>query len=119
MSDVQECWSIDNECFNAVCLGELVDSNSDDIVVGTVVYKGDAVSADISSLLSAEDIVEMLSERAYDEYGEAAEDYPDVSKEEMAELDKLLQGWIEKCCKPTFYSVRNVKEYVITEEDLL
>ncbi len=119
MGDVQECWSIDEECFNADSLNELLDNHADEIVVGTVVYKGDAIQPDITKLVSADDIVELLSERAWDEYGEGTEGFPYVTGEEVAVLDRLLQGWIGKYCRnPVIYGVENVKEYVITEEDL-
>ncbi len=60
----------------------------------------------------------MLGERAYDDVGEFAEDWPDVPDEARQELDELLSAWISKHCTATFYRVRNVIEYQITAEEL-
>lgn len=112
-----ECWSRDNEWFGCTSLGELIDEN-DDFEVGQIVFVADAEPADTSGLVDAGDVIEMLGERAYDNYGESAEDWPDVSPEQKKELDDLLQGWIEKNAPARFWSVTNVREYVLTADDL-
>jgi hypothetical protein len=110
-------WSDDNERFNADSLGELIEGN-DSLVVGSMVYFGDAQRVDPTKFISASDIVEMIGERAYDEAGECAEDFPNVSKEAEDELEELLIEWINKHCKATFYTVRNIEKHIITAADL-
>lgn len=69
-------------------------------------------------LIDADDIITILAERAYDNHGEAAEDYPNVDKEAIDELQSLLDTWVEKHCKPNFFVVKDIKEYIITEQDI-
>lgn len=112
-----ECWSRDNEWFGCTSLGELIDEN-DDLEVGQTVFVADSEPADTSSLIDAEDVIEMLRARAYDNYGESAEDWPDVSPEQKKELDDMLKGWIENSAPARFWRVTNAREYVLTAEDL-
>lgn len=117
MTEKKECWSVDEECFNAQSLGDLVDSNYG-LEVGQTVWVGDALHPDAGSYVDAESVIEQMGERASDDCGEAAEDYPDVDKEAMQELDDLLKAWARKHCTPRFWSVHNIREYTITAEDL-
>lgn len=112
----KECWSDDNESFCYESLGELVDNT--ELEVGQIVYKADAIRPDVSFMIDSDDIVTMLNERACDEYGDYAEDFPNVSDDALKELDYFLQHWINRNCDGTFYKVQNVVEYVITSEDL-
>ncbi len=112
-----ECWSIDDENYNAHSLGELLDSH-DYLKVGQDVFVADAIPATPETLVDADDIVEMFAERAYDEYGECAQDWPEVTEEAKVELDALLQAWAEKHCKALFWRVENSRAYTLTADDL-
>jgi hypothetical protein len=112
-----EYWSRDEEHFSYETLGELLDCN-DDLEVGDTVYTGNGITPDPAEWVDADDVIEQLACRAYDESGEFAEDYPEVSEEAKAELDELLAAWARKHCTPTFYLINNVREYEITAEDL-
>lgn len=113
-----ECWSSNGEDFNSDSLEDLLDIN-DHLEVGDTVWKADAVKPDPTSYVSASDVIELISERASDDGGEYAEDFPDVSKEAATELDELLAGWIKKhCAEPRFYLVLNPAEYTLTADDL-
>ncbi|RQT08914.1 hypothetical protein [Burkholderia contaminans] len=116
-ADVRVVWSRNNEDFTYDELDELLDMH-DDIAVGDVVFIGEVTPIQTKHLCDADDVIEMIGERAYDEVGEYADGYPDVMSEARAELDALLAGWIEKHAKPTFYSVVNVRQYVITAADM-
>ena len=111
-----EYWSHDGERFSYDTLGELLDCN--ELQVGDTVYTGDGETPDPAGWVDADDIIEQLACRAYDDCGEVAEDYPEVSKEAKAELESLLEAWVRKHCTPTFYMIKDVQEYVITAEDL-
>ena len=111
-----ETWSADEELFNCDSLGELLDEN-DDLEVGASVWKGEKFPINTAGYVDADDVIEMLGERAYDDVGEFAEDWPDVPDEARQELDLLLSEWISKHCIATFYRVRNVVEYKLTAED--
>ena len=112
-----ECWSRDEEHFSYETLGELLDCN-DDLQVGDTVYTGNGVTPDPAEWVDADDVIEQLACRAYDECGEFAETYPEVSKEATAELQTLLETWARKYCTPTWYMVKNVREHEITFEDI-
>jgi hypothetical protein len=116
MNTKQECWSANQEDFIYETLGDLLDAN-DELEAGSTVYVGEAESPSYKQLCSADDVIEMMGERAYDVGGEWAEDFPDVTKEAVQELDALLLAWMQKHCHINFWTVNNVKPYVLTEED--
>lgn len=112
-----ECWSADEELFNADSFGELLDMN-DHLEVGNIVWCGTKVRPGTKELCDADDIIDMIGNRASDIGGEWADDYPDVSKEASSELDEFLAAWITKHCPPAFWTVKNVTQRIITAEDL-
>ena len=115
----EEAWSRDNEEFRYDSLGDLLDNFGDELSVGDVVYVGDAHRPEADDLISADDVIETISTRGYDFGGEHADGFPEVDKDAEAELDALLHAWVEKHCLPAnFYQVTNVREYVLTAEDL-
>ncbi len=112
----EECWSVDEENFKARTLCELIDNH--DLAAGTVVFRAEALHPAAKELIDVEDIVETMSDRAYNIAGEYAEGYPDISKDAAQELTDFLAGWIAKHAAPTFYTVKNVQHYTITEADV-
>ncbi|MYM81138.1 hypothetical protein GTP44_04085 [Duganella sp. FT50W] len=112
----EECWSVDEENFNARSLGDLIDSH--ELEVGAVVFRAEAIHPEPKELIDAEDIIETMGERAYDIAGEYGEDYPNVSDEALQELSDFLVAWVSKHAAPTFYTVNNVQRYTITVDDL-
>jgi hypothetical protein len=115
---VRECWSYDEADYSYPTLGDLIDSHRDDLKAGSIVFVGEPVHPSPTSFVDADDICEMLADRAYDLCGDHAEDFPDVTSEAKAELDALLNAWCEKHCDVTFYEVANSHPYTITAEDL-
>lgn len=118
-------WSCNGEDFTHDCKEEAIDSSWHWIHgkaihpnVGDKIYFGIVSTPTVNKLVDADDIIEMLGERAYDIGGEYAEDFPDVSAQERDELNTLLQNWIDSYCKPSFYSVLDIQEYIISEEDM-
>lgn len=75
--------------------------------------------------VDAERVLEQLEEDAYDECGEAAENFLDwnyITDDKIADLQENLQreldSWLERYkCTPTFYSIENVEK--IDVEDYL
>jgi len=111
-----ECWSHNEEDFNAQSLGELIDTH--ELQPGATVWVGEAVHPEPSSLFNTDWLIENMGEAAYDIAGEhGGEDYPNVSDEQVAELEALVVGWITKFAPPTFWTVKNVRPYVLTAED--
>lgn len=112
-----DCWSSDGTDFSHRSLAELIESN-DEIEPGRVVHCGHTVMPDPSGWVDADDVCEMLAERAHDNCGsEHTEDFPDVSKEAVAELDAFLSAWITKNCPVTFWGVDGAQQYTVTAED--
>lgn len=112
----EECWSVDEENFNARTLDDLIGNH--DLEVGAVVFRAEAMHPAPKELIDVDDIIETMGERAYDIAGEYGEDYPSVSKEAKQELSDFLAAWIAKHAAPTFYTVKNVQRYTITQADL-
>jgi hypothetical protein len=110
-------WSTDEENFNYESLEEAIN----DLYkpeVGHIVYSGEQKDFTPKLHWSIEHLLEHLGEQGYDEVGEHVGDWPDASKEAVKQLENYLKRWIKRHCPPKFYGVKNVKKYVITEEDL-
>lgn len=116
MTKKTKCWSADGENFSFDSLGDLLESHPD-LIAGSVVHFGEQVEAIPSKFVSASDVIEQIGERAYEFAGEHTEGYPSCTKEHVADLQSLLEGWISKCPKPNFYRVENVQQYTLTDED--
>jgi len=112
----EECWSANNEEFNCSTLGDLMDRH-EELKVGDTVYVGEARHPGASELCDADDILEMMGDRAGDIAGEYADDYPDVTNEAKAELDALLASWIARHASPGFYTVSNARPYILSADD--
>ncbi len=69
-------------------------------------------------LINIRSILDDIQSEADDEGGEFAEGFTDVGKDAVSELEQLLVGWIEKHCTINFYRVVNVREYMLTDEDM-
>jgi hypothetical protein len=118
MGDTQKIvWSRNGEDFNYDSLGDLIDSEGGDIEAGDTVSFGVAVSPS-ANFVSADEVIDMIGDRAYDIAGEHADDFPCVTDEAKSELSSFLTEWQAKHCVPTFWTVRNVKEYKVTAEDI-
>lgn len=68
-------------------------------------------------LIDANDVIEMIGERAWDIAGEWADDFPDVTKEAKGELEQFLHQWVEKHCTPSFYLVEEVEEIEVPPKE--
>lgn len=123
---MKKCYSTNNEDFNYDELDDAVQSALDDpsVNVGDVVtvYEGDAVAWKAGDFTGF--TLDHISNAAYDEGGEYAEDYlSDVSKEQEADLDKRVADVVNQWAddhglQPNFYQVKNVQElrFVMTSE---
>ena len=109
-------YSLDDEFYNYEDEWEVVEAAKDN--EQTIYYQGEVKPVLPKHLIDANDIIEMLAERAYDVAGEIAEDYAtDVSNKAGKELDAFLYKWIEKYAPIYFYQVENVQCIVIEGEE--
>jgi len=119
MKDKDIWWSVDEENYSYSSLEELLNAEWDQLDYlkeGSVVYYGE-IKLPSTSFIDAADIVEMISERAYEEGGEYAEDYPNYSEEDLKELSDFIITWQAKFT-PKFFTIKNSKEYALTKEDI-
>ena len=127
-SKADKCYSFDGETF----MGELHDAVQeaagdmlgDDPITGKVVtiHEGDTVRHNVADWIP--NIVDQLSEHAYDDAGEYAQGWPDCTpdqdKELQAAICKAVDEWLDRHnLRPTFHAVENVREIKvrITSED--
>jgi hypothetical protein len=115
-TEIKKYWSVDAENYEYDSLGDLLNAN--DLTVGDIAYVADAIPVQVSELIDVDDILECLSEHAYEIAGEATEDYPDVSKQAQQQLQDLLEAWVTEHCPPNFYTVARSEQYIITSEDI-
>jgi len=97
---------------------EYASEDDEPLVVGQEIMIGEASDLLLSSLIRAEDIIDTMNERAYYECGEWAEDYPDLSKEEKAELDDLLSSFFKKHAPCNFWTVEKPIKHIMTQTEL-
>ena len=107
-ADEEEFVDYDTALFRATADPEIKPGDTVTLV------EGDEVPADHSQFVNGDRLIEELQERAYDEYGEYAEDYL-VDVGDVAELEALIVGWLNEHAKPpTFYRVDNMREISVT-----
>lgn len=112
-----EGWSDNDEDFRHESIEELLDSN-DQLKPGDCVYVGDTVRPDPATYLDADDVINQVADRGYDDGGEYADGYPDsVSEEAKAQLNRFLSAWLRTHCAPRFYQVKNSRPYTLTAAD--
>lgn len=75
---------------------------------------------DVSTLIpDADEIIERMGERAYDQAREAAEEWPDIGRESAAraELDAFLLDWAKRYAPVNFWIATEHKEKIEPEKD--
>ena len=109
-------YSDNEEYWHGYSLSEVIQNG--DLKAEDTVWTGIAEDFDTTSLIDASDIIDLLSERAYDNLGECAEDFPNVSKEAVKELNDFLKDWISRNDNAPYYHVKNVEEIILTQADI-
>ena len=112
-------WAHNGEDFSHDSLEDAIEAygDTDELVVGRTFYYAEVVERH-TSWVDADDIIELIGERAYDVGGEHADDFPNVPEQAKRDLAEFLEGWQATHCVPNFWSVRNEKEYTLTAADL-
>jgi hypothetical protein len=113
------CYSSDCETYNF--------DNEHDAILDAIKLRGESMLGQVVTISRGEagrskasdyspsNILDYMSDNAYDEIGEWSEDWPKVSKEAVAELDAMVKdvvdSWADKHnCQPTFYKAVNTKD---------
>ena len=114
-------WATDDETYNLDTLDEVIEhllcDNEPNEIVGCAVSYGEVVPFN-TDWIDADFVIDNIAERGYDEGGEFALDFPDVSAEAKEELETFLSNWQAKHCVANFWKIKNTKEYTITQEDV-
>lgn len=113
-----KCYSRNGEEFNHTELSDLLEemAGDGDLNEGAEYWEAEARHMEAADFFDAETVIENAAERAYEEGGDYAEDFGDVSKEAVAELDALLTAWANKHCSVNFYTVHAPKKMAVTAE---
>lgn len=106
------------EMFHCESLAELNSETDDGLKVGDVITRGTQRAPTAFDLIDADNIIDGMTDRAWDFCGEAADLGVNVSDEGKAELQTLLQAWFDKHVTASFYQVTNQEQYTITQEDV-
>lgn len=107
----ETCYSTNGEDFNYTELGDALDS----LEPGDTLWIGEAVRKPASAYFDVDTMLEQMSEVAYDDAGEHCDDFPDVTKDERAELEKLIGDWLDAKVPVNFWSVEKVRKVVVTQ----
>lgn len=97
-------------------LQEIADEYEEGLQVGQVIYYGERVQPS-SVFIDASDVIEKIEDQMWDQGGEWFDGALDASEEQVKELNDFLIKWQQQFTPPWF-SVENVKQYVVTEEDV-
>lgn len=111
-------YSLDEENYCYDDLAEALCRLDDDgnLVEGAVVYEGDALSPTASYFFSMDRLTEDLGERAYDECGEWAEDFPDTKTVKWNELEAIIKAWLDANVAVHFWTVTASRKIEVTAE---
>jgi hypothetical protein len=95
-----------------------------ELTMGTVIRRGVISRRSASSFLpDASDVIQHMANAAHDDNSEFADNFPDTTKKQEAELERLLkplQAWADRTCDVNFYNVAgdSIESYVVTAEDV-
>lgn len=78
---------------------------------GPTVFVGELTPVKTSEFVDAKQIIEEVSLKAGEQCGESVDFWPDLSEEEISQLEKLICDFIDSCDEPEFMKVINVEEF--------
>ncbi|SHK52651.1 hypothetical protein [Halomonas caseinilytica] len=113
---LEEAWSRDGVMYSHDSFQELIECHA--VEPGSTVYTGTKTRFAPSHFADADSVIEEMGERACDEGGEFAEDFPDPTPEAREQLQILMNAWADLHTTIDFFIVEDAREYVITERDL-
>jgi len=119
MSELGYCYSENDEDYRDDGLETLFEQMIDKgtFRVGAEYWRGEVRRREASEFFSADRVIEEANERAYDDGGDYAEDFADVSEEAKAELEVMLAAWANKHCPVNFFTVHAATKMQVTEAE--
>lgn len=83
---------------------------------GSTYYTGTAQTPLASSFLNLDVLLEYMGDAAYNDYGDAAEGFTDLSVNQYNQLESVIKNWLDENLPVCFYSVVDKQVQYITEE---
>ncbi|MCX7207510.1 MAG: hypothetical protein NT086_16315 [Proteobacteria bacterium] len=117
---MEKCYSISGEDFNLLSMSDVIDalSSEGNLTVGATYHSADAATPTASSFFNIENLMNDMTSSAEEEVGEWADFFPDVSDEEVAELEQIISKWLDEKVPVTFFKASNIKTHKIKIADL-
>ena len=112
----EQVWSNNGEEFSFDSLPELIEDS--EAALGETVYVGTKRPFTASCFIRADEVIEMMGERAFDEAGEFSDGFPNTTNSAHEQLDHLLKAWADHHGSVGFFLVEDVQEHVLTESDM-
>lgn len=112
----EQSWSLSGEEYAWDSLAELI--NEEDVKAGDVVWRGTPRRPDPAEYIEAHDVIDCIAERGFEDAGEFAEGYPNVSDEAREQLQTMLESWAREHARPDFFLIEDGKKYTVTAEDV-
>lgn len=110
----QKCYSLDGEDYS-YDLSYILDGSE----VGDHYFEANTVEYKASEFIpNIYDIMDLMSEKAYNKVGEAEDGFPIVSLAAEKELICLLKDWADRNVAVNFYGVSDPVKLLVTKEDL-
>ncbi|MNX74672.1 hypothetical protein D3C86_1061180 [compost metagenome] len=112
------CYSLNEEDYTYDDLHEVLAALDDQgaLVEGAVFYEGDANHPTPSSFFHIDHLFDEMGERAGDECGEWADDFPNVGTRERQELEAIINAWIDANVTVSFWTVTSSRKVEVTAE---
>jgi hypothetical protein len=110
-------WETDWDTFLDVLMDRVGVENEQGLI-GAEYFEGDKVPVTTGDLVSIYFVIETINETAWDVMGEHAEDYPNLTNEEKAELKEIIVSFLDKKDPRGYFKVEDYVKKTITAEDL-
>jgi hypothetical protein len=113
----EDYWVTDKEMLLDLLMGKLNAENKQGLI-GAEYFEGDHVPVTTDKLVSIDMVIEVIHDNAREIMGEYAEDYPNLTNGDEAELKGMIVSFLDKKDASRFFKVKNVVKKTITAEDL-
>lgn len=117
-----DCYSLNGEDYHAGDVGDALDEiarDEDGIAVGRRYWLATMASPKPSKFFVLDDVLDGMTDRACDDYGEYADGFlGDLPKEKRDELQALVAGWLDANVAVTFFRVTDAVARTVTQEDV-
>jgi hypothetical protein len=109
--DTFECYSTSGEDYSQDTLGEALA----DLEPGDTLHIGTAVRRLPSAFFHVDTLLDNMGDAASDEAGEHADGFPNLPKDKIADLKRMVGSWLDANLTVDFWTVRNTREVTVTQ----